>query len=199
MRVTLLKKSPVVYSCNSYFIRGIWNSIEDVNTLIDPGTDAFIMNELSEMSTGVGKSRIEQVILTHEHFDHSGALRYILEVYKPRVIAFSLIPGVTDKAFNGMKIRIGDRTAEILHTPGHSNDSISIYIREEKTLFCGDMPLNLRMPGGTFTGGYLDALERLCSLDIECIYHGHDEPVCHNAGNMLKRTLMNVKASSIID
>ena len=35
MRVTLFKKNPKVYSCNVYLVRGDWNAIDDVNTLID--------------------------------------------------------------------------------------------------------------------------------------------------------------------
>ena len=75
MKVTLLKKNPNIYTCNAYLVRGNWNAISDVNTLIDIGTDSYIYEELQTISTGVGKRRVEQVILTHEHFDHASGLK----------------------------------------------------------------------------------------------------------------------------
>ena len=37
--------------------------MSDVNTLIDTGPDGFIYDELQTISTGVGKSRVEQIII----------------------------------------------------------------------------------------------------------------------------------------
>ena len=56
MKIISLKKSDTVYSCNSYLILGDWNRIEDINTVIDPGTDGFILDEIEHLSTGVGKT-----------------------------------------------------------------------------------------------------------------------------------------------
>ena len=201
MRVTLIKKNPGVYSCNVYYVRGNWNAIDDVNTLIDVGTDAFAMYELEEMaSTGVGKSKIEQVILTHEHFDHAGGLKYILEKkYKPEVIAFSKIPGVTRKAYDGMHIKVGDRICRILHTPGHSHDSICIYCEEDKILFSGDTSISIKTPGGSYSREYVEALKRLADLKVESIYSGHDAPVLTNGWKLIETTLNNVMRSKIMD
>jgi len=59
MKVTVLKKNPKVYSANAYLVRGNWNAIADLNTLIDIGTNGFIIDEIETISTGVGKKRIE--------------------------------------------------------------------------------------------------------------------------------------------
>lgn len=198
MKVTLLKKKPDVYSCNVYLVRGEWNAIEDVNTLIDVGTDGYILNELPEMSTGVGKRRVEQIILTHEHFDHSGGLMKVKAEYNPKVIAYSQINGVDVKARDGMKIKIGEREAVILHTPGHSNDSICIYCPDEKILFSGDTPLNIKTPGGSYSTSFVDVLKRLIALEITTIYSGHDDPIYENVQNLLETTLNNVLKSKIV-
>ncbi|MFP4529422.1 MAG: MBL fold metallo-hydrolase [Candidatus Kapaibacterium sp.] len=198
MNVLKLNKNPGKYSCNVYHVRGDWNAINDVNTMIDTGTDAFVLDEVMSLSTGVGKRRVEQIILTHEHFDHAGGRHKFIEKFKPRVIAFSPISGVTDRAYDGMKVKIGDCDGIILHTPGHSHDSICIYVASEKTLFSGDTLLNIKTAGGTYSQEYLEVLERLAALDIRIIYSGHDDPVTKNALDMINHTLENVRNSKII-
>ncbi len=198
MKVTLLDKNPNVYSCNVYFVQGDWNAIDDVNTLIDVGTDGFIIQQIENMSTGVGKKRVEQVILTHEHFDHSGGLKKVIAEYNPKVIAFSMIDGVTEKARDGKWIRIGDRDAQILHTPGHSHDSICIYVPEEGVLFSGDTQLHIKTPGGSYTKEYLDILLRLERLKIKTVYSGHDDPIYSGVREMIAQTIENVLRSKII-
>ncbi len=198
MKVTCLKKNPNLYSCNVYLVRGNWNAISDVNTLIDVGTDGFVYDELQTISTGVGKRRVEQIILTHEHFDHAGGLKKIAEAYKPKIIAHTQLEYVNTQVKDGMIIKIGDRDAQIFYTPGHSNDSICIYCEEEKTLFSGDTPLNIKTPGGSYLKSYVDVLEKLSLLPIEKIFSGHDAPVTEYAKDMIKFTLENVRKSKLI-
>ncbi len=178
-------------------VRGDWNKIDDANTLIDVGTDDYVLKAIEPIPTGVGKSKIEQIILTHEHFDHAAGLKYILQLYKPKVYAFNDIKGVTHKAYDGLRLQIADREAEIFHTPGHSHDSICVFVPEEKTLFSGDTPLNVKSPGGSYSQAYVESLERLVSLDITKVFSGHDEPIINNANKILRETLKNVKMSKI--
>ena len=72
MRIYPLKSSSSVYTCNSYLILGDWNRLEDINCLVDVGTDGSIAEEIRGMSTGFGKRPVERVICTHNHFDHVG-------------------------------------------------------------------------------------------------------------------------------
>jgi glyoxylase-like metal-dependent hydrolase (beta-lactamase superfamily II) len=198
MKVTLFQKDPNTYTCNVYLIRGDWNAISDVNTLIDVGTNGFILNELQTISTGVGKKRVEQVILTHEHFDHTGGLNYIIENYKPKVYAFSKISGVTEVLHDGMQIKVGDTYAEILHTPGHSHDSACIYFPHEKILFSGDTAINIKSPGGSYTIEYVKVIENLLEKDIQIVYSGHDDPLTENVKYILENTYKNIISSKII-
>lgn len=198
MRVTCLRRNPAAYTCRAYLARGAWNAINDVNTLIDVGSDAYILDEISEISTGVGKRRVEQLILTHEHFDHAGGLKKIKEVYNPKVIAYSKIPGVDVRARDGMPVKLGDSECVIMHTPGHSHDSICIYCPREKALFSGDTLLSVKTPGGTYISEYVDVLEKLVRLDIETIYSGHDDPITTGANGLIRNTLENVLKSRIL-
>ena len=199
MRVISLKRNPKVYSCNCYYIRGDWNRIEDINTLIDTGSDDFILEELESISGGVGKKRVDQVIITHEHFDHSGGLKAIIEKYNPTVISYNRLPGVTVLARDSKKIKLADDRALILHTPFHSFDSICVYCEESQALFSGDTPLIIRSPGGTYTKEYLDIMKRLSRLNIKTIYTGHDDPITNNISDLLEQTIFNILKSKIVE
>ena len=61
---------------------------------------------------------------------------------------------------------------EIIHTPGHSDDSISLWLDKEKALLVGDLnPLyELEMHAGTQIA---ESWERLLKLKPDKIYYGH--------------------------
>ncbi len=199
MRITLLRKDPKVYCANVYFVQGNWNTLEDNNTLIDVGTNSFILDELEEINGGVGKKKLDKIILTHEHFDHAGALQSVIEKYKPeKVIARASLKGVTNFAEEGMKIRVADEIAEIIYTPGHSNDSICVYFEKSGILFSGDTPLTIKSSGGSYNLAFLEALKKLRKLKINAIYSGHDLPILANAMDYIETTYSIVKNSNIV-
>ncbi|MEA1972939.1 MAG: MBL fold metallo-hydrolase, partial [Candidatus Cloacimonadota bacterium] len=89
MRITKFPKNEKTYSSNVYLIRGDFNSIKDVNTLIDAGGDDSILAEIEKINTGTGKKEIEQIIFTHDHFDHTIGAKFVKEKYKSNVLSFS--------------------------------------------------------------------------------------------------------------
>ena len=198
MKVICLRTNPIRYSCSSYLILGEWNRLEDVNTLIDAGVDGYVLEEIAGLSTGVGKRAVEQVILTHGHFDHCAGAKFIKQRYGCTVKAFSPLKHVDRLVRDGQVIRCGDRDFEVIHTPGHSNDSVCLYCREEKALFSGDTPLFIRTAGGSYNLDFVQTLERLANLDIAAIYPGHGPPVRARIREMLSDTLRNVHKSRII-
>ena len=127
MKIIPLDKSEQVYTCNAYLILGDWNRIEDLNTVVDPGLDGFILDQIQRESTGVGKTAVEQVIITHNHFDHAAGVKFLKDRYQCRVLAFSDGPYVDELITDGQKIKAGDDFLEVIHTPGHSCDSICLY------------------------------------------------------------------------
>lgn len=197
MKVIQLKKSDKVYSCNSYLILGDWNRLEDLNTVIDPGTDDFILDEIEHLSTGCGKKAVGQVILTHNHFDHNGGVMALKRRYGARVLAFADGPGVDELLRDGQFVRAGDEVLEVLHTPGHSSDSICLYAPTAKVLFSGDTQLRVRAAGDVYTRDYLEGLVRLALRKTTKIYSGHDEPVTSQVHETILNTLANVRKSSI--
>jgi len=197
MKVIQLKRSDKVYSCNSYLILGDWNRLEDMNTVIDPGTDGFVLDEIEHLSTGCGKVAVEQVILTHNHFDHSGGVMALKKRYGSRVLAFANGPGVDRLLRDGQFIKAGDEMFEVLHTPGHSSDSICLYAPAAKTLFSGDTVVRIRSPGDVYTQEYLDGLVKLACRKILKIYSGHDEPMTCLARETILETVANVRNSRL--
>lgn len=198
MKIVNLGKSEKVYCANRYLVLGSWNQLDAVNTLVDVGTNGEVIDDIAGVSTGVGKRPVEQVVLTHGHFDHSGGLKDVIKRYNPRVYAFTKIEGVTDILKDGQHLLMGDRIFEVIHVPGHSNDSICLYCREDKVFFSGDNAINIRTPGGAYSSHFVKIFERIVTLDIEIIYSGHDNPVTEYAKDMLLNTLRNIKKSQII-
>ncbi len=198
MRVIPLKRNPAVYSCHSYLILGDWNKIDDVNTLIDPGIDDYVLAEIERLSTGFGKVPVEQVILTHNHFDHAAGAVAIKKRYGAKIYGFSPGAEVDELLYNEQFLKVGDDFCEVLHTPGHSSDSVCLYLSKGRTLFSGDTQLRIVNPGGVYTAEYLTSLERLDDRQVKQIYSGHDDPVLSGAASMIARTVACVRASTIL-
>jgi glyoxylase-like metal-dependent hydrolase (beta-lactamase superfamily II) len=198
MKVIKLHPDPKTYSCNVYLILGDWSTIKDVNALIDVGTDGFIINEIEKVYTGVGKRKVDKVLLTHTHFDHIGGLKEIKEKYNPIIYCYTLVKYVDKKLEDKQIIHIGDCEFKVIHTPGHSFDSVCFYCEKERVLFTGDTPVNIKTPGGSYTQDFVISLEKLADLRITRIYHGHDNVITEHAEEIIQRTLKNVKNSKII-
>jgi glyoxylase-like metal-dependent hydrolase (beta-lactamase superfamily II) len=190
MRILTLATSGEIYSSNVALVLGSWSRLDCMNTLVDVGRDPVVLDSLLEAPTGVGKQRVEQVVLTHGHYDHSSLLPTLVDRYRPRVLAFSwCVEGVTDLVADGDTVQMGDQRFEVIHTPGHTEDSICLYNKEEGVLFSGDSPILINSPGGHYEARFVAALSRICELDVRAIYFGHGQPLQADCNRCLKRTL----------
>ncbi len=74
-----------------------------------------------------------------------------------------------------VSLHVGKKTITLFHTPGHTSDSISVYVKEDKVLLAGD----LIMPVPYIVGGDRDemrqSLEKIRQLGLENIVQGHGE------------------------
>jgi glyoxylase-like metal-dependent hydrolase (beta-lactamase superfamily II) len=76
---------------------------------------------------------------------------------------------------------LGDWTLQVLETPGHTRDSISLWHRARRSLFVGDL-----LPGGAGTvvidppdgdmRDYLSSLERCAALEPAMLWPAHGSP-----------------------
>ena len=196
MKIRNLNPSSAIYTSNVYLVTGTWNAIPDVNTLIDVGRDRLIIDQINQAATGVGKKKVEQVVLTHSHYDHASLLPKIREIFHPEVYAYSKsLPGVDHLLRDGEELKIGDRIFEVIYMPGHSNDSICLYCKAERVLFVGDVPIFIIAPGGTYAPLFVTGLERLARKDIAKIYFGHGSSVEENGTQVIRNSLQNVYQS----
>ncbi len=94
-----------------------------------------------------------------------------------------IVPGfkVTKWLKDGEAIDLGNRTLEVLHTPGHTPDSICLLDREDRLLFTGDMfytgGIYTYLNGGdipTFVDSYMRMLDHYA--EYEHLMPSHNEP-----------------------
>jgi len=75
----------------------------------------------------------------------------------------------------------------VIHTPGHTPGSISLYLKTKKLVIVGDLLSNTRglsLPSRAFTtdpGREIESVKRLAALDFDMICFGHGLPIKHHA------------------
>jgi glyoxylase-like metal-dependent hydrolase (beta-lactamase superfamily II) len=193
--------------------------IETANgaTLIDTGVSGSFETLRYALSTVQGGiSSLRQIILTHSHPDHIGTAARIVEMRPVPVFAHDAevawiedvglqkrerpVPGfdglvagsvrVSQRLNDNERLNLGDVTIQVLHTPGHSLGSISLFIESEGILFSGDAVVQQNaMPIYTDVDASLYSLYRLQSLpNLRALYSAWDEPVFgEDAYDMLER------------
>lgn len=174
MKIKNLTLNSNLYTSNVYLVLGSWNGISDVNTLIDVGCDKGILAELERVNTGLGKNKIDQVILTHSHSDHSALLQEIKNIYNPKIFAFNAhLKNVDYVLQDGDLIRVGDKEFEVFHLTFHSYDSICLYCETDAILFSGDTNFPVSVDNALIVAENERSLKRLFTKKISKVYPGH--------------------------
>jgi len=122
------------------------------------------------------------VLLTHGHPDHSEAARAFAESVGCGVRA--LDPEFrlgSEGLHDGDVVSVDGLEVHIVGTPGHTSDSLSFVLPQEKAVLTGDTVLGrgttvVAHPDGKL-GAYLDSLQRLHALaeahEIDRVWPGH--------------------------
>jgi len=141
---------------------------------------------------------VDQVILTHSHYDHLGHIESISKntpIYCSQVTKDILINkrddvmhfgirGFICPDFNDYNIKTIDKNIldfEVIDTPGHCIGSISLYNSKNKTLFSGDLLFSdtsigrVDLPESSSQEMY-NSLLKLDNYDIDLILSGHGKP-----------------------
>jgi len=193
MKILNLTQGSAMYTSNAYLLTGTWNAIPDVNTLIDTGRDIKIIDAIYCAPTGVGKRRLEQVILTHTHYDHASMVPNIQKEFSPVVCGCSPnFEGISHVLRDGEHIRVADQDALVIYTPGHSNDSLCLYCIADGILFSGDTSLIVGEGDNSYEEGFIAALERISRLNVTAIYPGHGRPILQDCNRHLRQSLIHV-------
>ncbi len=197
MKVFRLETNPTIYSSNAYLILGDWNKLDDINALIDTGSDGFIQRHIRRINTGVGKVQVEKIVLTHTHFDHIGGVAELQKLYDCQVLSYSRYEDSQRTMVDGDILHLGDSYFEVIYSPGHSSDSVCLYNKSNGVLFSGDTQIRINTTGGSYTPEFINTIRRLAQLSITVIYPGHGDPLRENPQGVLQQTLKNIEASKI--
>lgn len=167
--------------------------------LVDAGTGSNTEAILAWIDEVVGATNIERIILTHRHYDHVGGAARLSEALGASVHIHELdaepvakgdkwgtqasMFGEVMEAVEVEAIREGDiiTTGEkeflVIHTPGHSIGSISLFCQEIGELISGDTIFaggvgRWDLPTGNFRQ-LVYSLKRLERLEPVDLYPGH--------------------------
>ncbi|KAF9406172.1 hypothetical protein BGZ94_003219 [Podila epigama] len=129
---------------------------------------------------------ISRVICSHWHHDHVGGVQDVLRFLAERNIQLHGVPGTVpslykypcpekddaETRFEPVKdldeIKVDDQTTLVaLHTPGHTSDHCSFYLKEEDTLFTADCVLGQGTAVFEDLSAYIKSLERQLSVGCD--------------------------------
>jgi len=193
LKIINLTKNSTTYTSNAYYIRGEWNTLEDINTVIDTGRDPAFFDAIDKIYTGVGKTPVERVLLTHNHYDHTSNLKEIVKKWNPPVYTKSRSNNYTTNIVkDGDVIKVGDSDTIVIDCPVHSSDSVCYYIPSQKILFSGDTNL-INLSDSDFQPDFVKCLEKISSFDISIIYPGHGDPITFNCNKKIKQSIEKVR------
>jgi glyoxylase-like metal-dependent hydrolase (beta-lactamase superfamily II)/8-oxo-dGTP pyrophosphatase MutT (NUDIX family) len=183
LRVTAANPGPMTGpGTNSYLVGHAGGPL----TVIDPGpTDDAHTAALLAAAQGCG-SRIERILVTHTHRDHSpGAAALAAATDAPVWGRVAAHDDWQDAAFapqhapaHDERIAVGAGcTLRTIHTPGHASNHLCWLLEEEQTLFTGDHVMQgstvvINPPDGDMAA-YLRSLHALLNEELHWLAPGH--------------------------
>ena len=180
-----------VFTCNAYLIDGEATTLVDAGAM--PGVERVIADHVDELG---------QVVLTHQHGDHIAELESVLSAFDPDVYAYADHPHRTHSLDDGDEIQIGNDAFEVVYTPGHADDHVSLL--SASTLFSGDVVV---YNDGAFDDGsfgrtdrpgqsrerLIESLQRILerlSDSVTAMYAGHGDPYDAERGGETVRAVI---------
>lgn len=136
--------------------------------VIDPGPDDEThLRRVVSLAEQAGQ-RIGAIVLTHGHDDHSGGARALAGMTGAGVRAVDPAHRLGDEGLPpGSVVADGGCEIEVIATPGHTADSVSLYLRADGAVLTGDTVLGRGTTVIADDGSladYLGSLDRLRAL-----------------------------------
>lgn len=123
--------------------------------------------------------KAKYIINTHDHPDHTLGNEEIRSAFGAKIVAHQLSGIRKDvSVVDGDVIKLGKTVVKVIHTPGHSPDSICLLVDGKllagDTLFVGECG-RTDLPGGNPESLYNSLFGKLMKLDDDVeVYPGHD-------------------------
>lgn len=143
--------------------------------IVDPSFNAdAIIRILRDQNLNV-----RYVINTHHHSDHTASNEDFRSKFGAKVVAHKLAHVNKDiSVVDGEVIRVGEIVIKVIHTPGHTQDSICLLVDDKlltgDALFVGECG-RTDLPGGSAEDMYHSLFDKLMRLNDNIkVYPGHD-------------------------
>ena len=136
--------------------------------VVDPGPDDDAHLRLVRARAEQAGQRVALIVLTHGHPDHSAGARTLAGLTGAPVRAVD--PGLrlgSEGLPPGAVVTEGGCELEVMATPGHTADSVSLYLRADRAVLTGDTVLGRGTAVIADDGDlrdYLGSLDRLRTL-----------------------------------
>lgn len=168
--------------------------VEEKLTLIDTGLRGS-STHITGFIRHLGRSpeEISLIILTHKHVDHMGGLAELKQLTSAKVAIHKA--DISDSVFSvkfrdiDMQLAGGEVLPplgglEVIHTPGHTPGSISLFSQRNKLLIVGDalrkrrktLDLPPKMVSSDLTQA-VESIKRIAQLDFSILCFGHGLPL----------------------
>lgn len=173
-------------------------------------------------------SKISTILLTHCHIDHVGSAYQLRKLTDAKVAVHQEdadyvtkkktqpgpkgATGLLFRAFSrfvkftpvqpDIMLKENDKVGRlvVVHTPGHTPGSISLYDPVKKVLFVGDA---IRFTGGKISGPperftpdvrqATQSIKKISEMDFDIMLSGHGEPLRPNASSRIKEFYGSLK------
>lgn len=190
-RLVAPNPSPFTFSGTCTYLLGRGEVV-----VVDPGPDDE--SHLRAILAATKAERIEAILVTHTHRDHSSLANRLRQETGARIIgAAPFVPkgdglggldAAHDRAYApDLALGDGERfdgpgfTLEAVATPGHCSNHLCFALIEEQTLFSGDHVMGwstsvVAPPDGSMRA-YIASLEKLRARDDRVFFPGHGGPV----------------------
>jgi hydroxyacylglutathione hydrolase len=152
--------------------------------VIDPAWDGELIVEEAKRRGW----QIEQIWLTHAHFDHIGGIAGVVKSVQPAPkialhpadlalysaqggaalfgMRIGAMPEPTVRLKHAQDLRLENHTFEVRHSPGHTPGHVVFYCAAEKVMFCGDVIFWGSIGRTDLPGGDYDTLMRSIKSQI---------------------------------
>ncbi|MDB9796172.1 hydroxyacylglutathione hydrolase family protein, partial [Pelagibacteraceae bacterium] len=131
----------------------IYEAETNTVTVVDPSEFEPINNFIEKKF-----KKIDYILNTHHHFDHTGGNLDLKKKYKTKIIGCKKdekrIPGIDIKLSENENFKLGNIEFKIFFTPGHTSGHVCFYSKSKKIIFTGDTLFSLGC-GKVFEGTHL--------------------------------------------